>query len=194
MLGDSVKKGLIVIKVANLSLGEHHYEFQCSATDFEAEAISEKAFPSPIDVRVVLNKTTSEIVAGIETETTVQLECDRCLAPIHKTVKGQYKVFYLMSHTERHTMDSDEETEVRQVDKNTVEIDLTEDVRETLLLSIPLKNICDNTESCAQRVGEEEGVIYRYGEKTESEPEETEWQKALKQLENKLNTTKKRNK
>ncbi|NTW50033.1 MAG: DUF177 domain-containing protein [Chlorobiales bacterium] len=194
MLGDSVKKGLIVIKVANLSLGEHCYEFQCTAADFDAQEVSEQMFSLPIVVRVVLNKTTAEIVADIETETTANLECDRCLAPIHKAVKGQYKLFYLMRHFERHSMDVDEETEVRQIDKNTVEIDLTEDVRETLLLSIPLKNTCDNLETCALSAGKEEEVVYRYGEQAGSEQEETEWQTSLKQLDNKLNTTKKRNK
>lgn len=190
MLRDSKKKGLIAIKIANISLGEHCYEFQCTAANFEDDELSGQAFPAPIHVKVVLNKTTSEIVADIAVETTVQLECDRCLAPIQKDLKGQYKVFYLMNHAER--QDMDDEDAVRQFDRNTVEIDLTEDVRETLLLSIPMKNVCDNPETCGQWTDENETIAYHYGEQPKSEQEETEWQKSLKQLENKLNTNKKR--
>lgn len=191
MLRDSEKKGLIVIKIANLSLGEHCYDFQCTAADFDDTELSEQVFPAPIAVKVVLTKTTSELVAEIAVETKVRLECDRCLAPIQKDLTGLYKIFYLMSHIERHNT-NDEDDDVRQIDRNTVDIDLTEDVRETLLLSIPIKNVCENPETCGPEAGKAETVTYHSGEDSASEQEETEWQKALKQLENKLNTNKKR--
>lgn len=143
----SKEKGVIEIRVAGLSEGVHLYDFTCKATDFKKPELAEPGFCNDICVKVVANKTDSEITVDIETKTVAVLSCDICLAPLKKEATGEYRIFFVFGEPGSNTDAQDEN--YRVLDRNASVIDLTEDVRETLLLSKPLKVVCIDNPGCS---------------------------------------------
>jgi len=181
-------QGLVKVKISNLSLGEHQFEFSCKAKDFSDSLLTEENFPGSISVFLDIEKNATEILVTLQVEADAHFECDRCLAPVEKKIEGSYNLCFLMGEQTEHSLDKDG---TYTIDKNTIEIDFSEDVRETLLLAIPMKNVCEDEDTCAERTAQNTSSVPT--EPTAPEPEqdlqeESEWQKALKQLEKKINT------
>lgn len=173
----SKETGVIEIRIAGLSEGIYEYDFTCKATDFKNPELAEPGFCNAIDVKVVANKTDNDIIVDIVTKTVAELTCDICLAPLKKEVAGIYRVFFVFDEPGSNTEGFDEN--YRILDRNASSVDLTEDVRETLLLSKPLKVVCEDNPKCS---------VYHDGApgSPEDEPEEeSPWQESLKKLKKK---------
>ncbi|MCS6989559.1 MAG: DUF177 domain-containing protein [Chloroherpetonaceae bacterium] len=170
---DLGRKPIAQINVSNLKSGVHRYAFECETRQFGDESLDETRFSAPIHVAVTLTKTVGEIVAELSVRTVVSLECDRCLAPIRKTIQGDYRIVFLRSAT---TLPDDDGDDVRLLAKNETRIDLTEDVRETLLLAVPMKNVCGS--ACA----ENDAPIASEFRQASSSPVASEWQRQLAEI------------
>jgi uncharacterized protein len=144
MRHDGEGKKVARIKISNLTNGEHQFDFQCLREDFADETIDGERFKQPILIRINLTKAASEIIANLSVSTVADLQCDRCLAPISKSVSGSYRLMYVQSTGAQEATD---DGDVRFISKNETHIDLTEDARETLILAMPIKTICDS--NCA---------------------------------------------
>ncbi len=171
------EKGLIEIRIAGLNEGVYTYTFTFHASDFVNPDLSEPELCNEIRASVVLNKTDNDITADIETTTVAELSCDICLAPLKRTLTGQYRVFFVFGDP---VSDIDEHEEnYRVLDRNTVSVDLTEDVRETLLLSKPMKTVCIDNPECSM-----------YLDSTDRAPDnesdaKSPWKESLAKLKNK---------
>jgi len=159
----SKREPLVKIKISHLSPGQHHYQFMLAVADFQDAALSHTVFSNTVETKVTIDKGMSDMSVTIHVSTVVTLECDRCLAAPAKSVRAQ-----------------DLQDEMRLLGKNDFEIDLTDDVRDTLLLALPMKNVCEP--ACSPSVGK---VSFAAADRP-SAPE-TEWQKALSQISQKLN-------
>jgi uncharacterized protein len=170
------EKALIEIRIAGLMQGAHSFDFTCRAEDFRDRELSGTVFTRDIAVKVRAEKTEYEITVIIRTETVADFTCDICLAPLSRKLEGEYRIDYLYSTEEDHRNDSDED--YRLIDRNTVSIDLTEEVRETLLLSLPMKVTCTENPDCR--------LFSAGNEKTETpEEDRNTWQESLEKLKNK---------
>ncbi len=173
----SKEKGVIEIRIAGLSEGEYAYDFTCKASDFKNPDLAEPGFSNEILVHVVANRTDSEITVDIETKTVAELSCDICLAPLQKELAGKYRVFFVFGEPGNENEEADDN--YRVLDRNASVIDLTEDVRETLLLSKPLKAVCTDNPECSVYHKNETGP-------SNEEPEaKSPWQESLQKLKNK---------
>ena len=168
-------KGIITLRIAGLSEGVHEYAFSCRAADFKNPELGDPCFCSDIHVSAVARKTESEITVDIETGTVVDLSCDICLEPLKKELSGSYRIFFVFGGSDA----GEEDENYRILDRNASEIDLTEDVRETLLLSKPIKTVCTGNPQCAVYHEDENG--------TDEKPKESmsRWRESLEQLKNK---------
>jgi len=169
------ERALIEIRLAGLSQGVHEFDFTCDAGDFNDPALNEAGFSGKIRAGIAVEKHDEEFTLSIDTEATVNRACDLCLAPVTLDLKGSYRLYYIYDQEQ----ESDEALgeEYRRIDRNMVSIDLTEDVRETLLLSVPMKVTCTDNPDCH---------VYR------SEPPEravgeaeSSWQESLEKLKQK---------
>lgn len=176
-----------LIKISGLTQGVFEYHFCLDALEFYDQEISDKTFPNKIEVDINLHKSSSEIVAEILVHAIAVLECDLCLRPVSQNVQGRYKVYFLFESSGG----KDEcEDDVRILDPAASEIDLLEDVRDTLLLGIPLKNVCRDEEACSAYLSENQSASYiaESDEKSQLKDDDSDWQKALKEIEIKLKT------
>ncbi len=170
------EKALIEIPIAGLMQGTHTFEFTCKGSDFEGLEHAAAGFTGVIAVLVTVKNSDSEVAITIETSTLAELTCDRCLAPVSKVLTGLFGVDYLYSAPHEEGQESD--GEYRILERNALSIDITEDVRETLLLSVPMKVTCPDYPEC--RIEDEEC------EDEESHAgEESPWRDSLEKLKDK---------
>jgi len=167
------EKALIGIRLAGLSEGVHEFEFNCMAAEFGDPALSEAGFSEEVSVKVTVEKMEGEMIVTLKTVAVADLTCDLCLAPITAELNGSYRIFYSYEQA------NERDEEYRLIDRNTVSLDLTEDVRETLLLSVPMKVTCTDNPDC--RVFHQEEL----GEPGEDRKPDSDWQESLEKLKNK---------
>jgi uncharacterized protein len=171
-------RALIEIRLAGLSQGVHEFEFTCSAADFNDPALIEAGFTKEISVKAVVEKSDRELVVSMTTEAFADLACDICLAPVTLDLKGTYRVYYVYDEG-THESQEERNEEYHLIDKSAISIDLTEDARETLLLSIPMKVTCIDNPDCHVHRQENE-------EPTDGSIDSGDnWQESLERLKNK---------
>lgn len=169
------EKALIEIRLAGLPSGVHEFDFSCTAGEFNDPVIDSSGFSGNIAVKVVADRSEHEVAVTVTTEVPAMMSCDLCLAPVAMVLKGFYRVYYIFD--QERVPDADNADEYRLTDRNTPSIDLTEDVRETLLLSIPMKVTCTGNPDCR---------IYRSEKDDEAGPDSgSSWHESLGKLKNK---------
>jgi uncharacterized protein len=130
---------MLKIKISNLKDGRHHFDFEKVAADF---GLSEKQFPNPIFVLLDLEKKAAHYILSFTAKTNAVVECDRTLQEFTKSVEGSYSLLYVTDASGGESVHD----ETRALQKNDIDIDLTEDVRETLILAVPLRNVIEDSE------------------------------------------------
>lgn len=171
------EKALIGIRLAGLSEGVHEFEFNCMAAEFGDPALIEAGFSEEVSVKVTVEKMEGEMIVTLKTVAVAELTCDLCLAPITAELNGSYRICYSYDQADERGAERNEE--YRQIDRNTVSLDLTEEVRETLLLSVPMKVTCTDNPDCRVFHQEEQS------EPGEDRLPDSDWLESLEKLKNK---------
>lgn len=119
------------------------FSFSESAEDLDltAEGIE---FPEPIEVELTATKTGDEIIIQGLLTTMAGMDCSRCLGRFERPVSSKLQ-FVVQLLEMSSPQDSDDEDFVI-LPKTTQEYDLSQRVREAVLLELPLKPLC--IESC----------------------------------------------
>ena len=94
-----------------------------------------------LDLR--LNVTERQVLASFEVRAVATLECDRTLVPYQQPVRGDHAVLFVPP--DQIPPNSDDDSLLPLPDSET-EIDLTEAVRNTLMLSLPLRHVAPEAE------------------------------------------------
>ncbi|NTU68427.1 MAG: DUF177 domain-containing protein [Chlorobiaceae bacterium] len=168
------ERALIEIRLAGLSQGIHKFDFTCAAGDFKDSAVKDAGFSDGISVHAIVEKNDDEIAVSMETTAKAALSCDLCLAPVALELKGTYRVYYIYEQAPGQEEAADE---YRLIDRNSVSIDLTEDVRETLLLSVPMKATCTDNPDCH--------IYLQEGSEDADNLPDSSWQESLEKLKDK---------
>jgi uncharacterized protein len=123
------------IQVAGLSQGVHRFSFRVPA----AQLSLGEEFAREVEVDVSLDRTATEISLHADIRTGGQFVCDRCTAPFDLALSPAYRMLYVWDGTETSHLDP---AEVQVVSPSLAVIDLSEDVRQTVLLAVPFKLLC----------------------------------------------------
>ena len=135
------------INISNLSQGTHDYELSKSAGDL---GLGEN-FLSDVSARVMLEKSSRQILLRAHVSANAVFHCDRCLEEFRKEITPTLQTLYVWNADDQPGSE-DEEVRVLPADANM--IDISTDVREIVLLGVPLKLLCK--EECA-------GLCHRCG-------------------------------
>lgn len=127
--------GEIRIRISGLSNGLHEYHFSVTPSDIELD----EHFPSSVEVDAHLDKASRQLYLKTAIRTTGSFECDRCLDPFEQQLSTRYTMFYIYDELESGKFPEDE---VQIINPDTVCLELAEDVRQFVLLSVPLKLLC----------------------------------------------------
>jgi uncharacterized protein len=172
------EKALIEIPVAGLVQGTHEYDFTCRSSNFNDLQLVAAGFTGDIHVRAIVEKSEREMTVTIETSAVADFTCDICLSPVSKVLAGSFRIYYVYDEHPEKDEDDNGDEEYRILDSNAVSVDITEDVRETVMLSRPMKVSCTDNPDCR---------IYKHAQEDEGAQagNESSWQESLEKLKNK---------
>ncbi len=119
------------------------FSFSESAEDLDLTADGIE-FPEPIEVELTATKTGDEVIIQGLLTTMAGMDCSRCLERFERPVSSKLQ-FVIQLLEISSPQDSDDEDFV-VLPKTTQEYDLSERVRQVILLELPLKPLC--RESC----------------------------------------------
>jgi len=133
------------IKLTSLEegLNEITHIHSIESLNLEENADVVERFIRPINVTVSLNKMGRQYFLKVLVQTTGKMTCDRCLANFDQEVRDVFRIVYSSEPEQAFT--SEDEKGLRYIASDTVELDITEDIKESVLLLIPMKSLCSET-------------------------------------------------
>jgi uncharacterized protein len=132
--------GDLRINISKLSEGIRNYKL---STESKNVGLDDR-FDKPIQLDVLIDKSVNQLCLKTKIETSGRFECDRCLEIFELPINSNYNMVYMYRQIPDIEQKSDE---VKTINADTNYIDLTEDVREYILLALPIKTLC--ADNCA---------------------------------------------
>lgn len=132
---------MVTINVAALGEGVHSVTLTPEAEELELDPAGFR------DVRVeaVLNIYEGRILARLGISSTARLECDRTLQLFDQRLEGSY-VLLFAPNVSAEVKDGEKVDDLRPLDPWQREIDVTDAVRDTILLSVPVRCVAPGAE------------------------------------------------
>lgn len=146
---------MLTVDITSFSSGIHHLEFRPSAED---AGLDPTTFDD-VQVEAELQCHHDRILVRLRAAATAELTCDRTLQSYEQAVDGEYSV--LFGPPSMVGQEGEEFEEVRPLSPSDREIDLTDVVRDTLLLALPQRQVAPGAE--------EEPIDRAFGEPEDDE-------------------------
>lgn len=130
------------INISKLSDGMHRHTLSTEPSDIGLD----KRFAKTVEVNASIEKTNRQLLVHVEANSGGAFVCDRCLDEFDRDVHAEYSILYVQDQQPPPDAEETEE-EVQYLPADANIIDMGEDVRQYLVLSLPLKTLC--REECA---------------------------------------------
>ena len=159
---------MLQIDLRTLEIGRHEFNLESNADELGIEP----GLMDQIRADVQLHYDGKEAVVMVDASAVARLTCDRTLVEFDQPLRGQYSVLFSPDEP-----DEDADEEVRPFSSTDQEIDITDIVRDTLLLAIPIRKLAPGAEETPIR------TQFGVGEGAEDNPVDPRWEAlaALKQ-------------
>ena len=131
---------MLTIDIASLEPGVHYKELEPEADELDLD--SEKF--KHLHVLARLDCQDDRILVTLDARATAVLECDRTLKDFEEEIAGEYSL--LFAPPDFAGEDDDRYEEVRELLPYDREIDVTDAVRDTLLLAVPQRKVAPGAE------------------------------------------------
>jgi len=127
------------INLVKLNEGLNKLHFQIKPDDLGFDDNEETIFLFLDDIRadIEVQKFSDKYFIKAVLFTLAHYTCDRCLGEFNQDLEAAFRLVY-----SKQTRNRFEDDEYRFLDENVTEIDLSPDIRENLLLVIPMKHLC----------------------------------------------------
>ena len=138
------------INIANLRDGEHLFDYSVKPEEFN---FPESILIKNTEVSIKLFKTNNQINADVSLNGTLNLECDRCLDKFDLKFSSEFLIIfkYYFKKEELEAADADDDTLVF-IPANTAFIDLTQDIKDYILLSVPMRKVPETIEKSKNEI------------------------------------------
>ena len=124
------------INISNLSEGIHEYRFEAEPSKIGLD----ERFSGTIKIEATLDKSVRQVFLDARIQAEGSFFCDRCLDNFHQELNTLYSMVYIQGA--RSTIDLNKEEEIQILTADMNYIDLDDDVRQYILLTIPQKLLC----------------------------------------------------
>ncbi|MEO8666571.1 MAG: DUF177 domain-containing protein [Ignavibacteria bacterium] len=125
------------ININNLKEGGHKYSFSADSKDFDFSN-DEVELVGDVHVDVNLYKVEHQFSLKTDLKGKFRFVCDRCLEDFIHDFTNSFDIIYKYDFKEKDERDIEDDN-IKFISPNTKHIDLKEDVRDYILLSIPMK-------------------------------------------------------
>ena len=126
------------MKIPILHLEQGNHQFEDLIKKGTLHFYRDEVYQEDIRIRVDLNKFNKNISCRAEIFTRIHLSCDRCLAEFDRDFREKFEILFFIGQKE---LNIDEDSVVF-ISPELKEIDLTPYIKETLILSVPMKFVC----------------------------------------------------
>jgi len=124
------------LKLRGLSQGEHQFSFDEPVKDYGLDA---ELFRGNIDSDVRVDVQGKNYYIRIASTVSAAFECDRCLDSFVRDISVEIRIIY----TEDRSLGPDDDTEgLHFLAANEDVVTLDEDLRQNLMLAVPMKKVC----------------------------------------------------
>ena len=123
------------INISNLSQGTHEYELSKNAVEL---GLSE-SFDGEVHAKVTLEKSSRQMLLKVGASSEAAFQCDRCLDEFKRTITSTFQLLFVWDEADRGGNNVDE---VRELSADTNIIYISNDVRDAIVLAVPLKLLC----------------------------------------------------
>lgn len=123
------------IQISGLSEGIHHFSFKVQASEVDLD----EHFHDSLTAEVTVDKTSTQILLTAQINAVGSFECDRCIRPFTISLTPSYTMVYIHEGGSTAGLDPSE-FQVLPIGANI--IDIADDVRQTVMLAVPLKLLC----------------------------------------------------
>jgi len=167
---------MVTVDVTPLAPGLHELTLEATPDDLDLDPA---AF-TDITVELRLDHREDRTLVLFTALATATLECDRTLEPFQQRVAGQHSVLFLAPEDfdRRHGAGAPPEPEddaLRRLPEPGIPLDITDPVRDTLLLALPSRRVAPGAED------REIPLVFGDAAEGESEPIDPRWE-ALRRL------------
>ncbi|MEW6685781.1 MAG: DUF177 domain-containing protein [Candidatus Edwardsbacteria bacterium] len=144
------EKALLSINLEKLEDGEHPLVFSLPPAFFDLPT-DEVTYPDEIRGRLRLTKTGDNLSLLGKVEFTTEMECSRCLNRYQRELVGEVDILYqktpphikyaksMSKHTRKVELTTEE---LKVVEYSSTNLNLSPQVREAIILALPLKSLC----------------------------------------------------
>lgn len=130
------------INISNLSEGIHEYKFEENPSSIELD----ERFSAKVFVDVGLEKRRRQLFLTGHVKTSGNFVCDRCLDNFDMDIVVDYRMAYVYDALDAGETDESKKPytgdEITVINTSTNEINIADDVREYILLAVPMKLLC----------------------------------------------------
>lgn len=120
--------------------GVHRIEETLESKDLD---LAPEIFVSNILASLILDRHDPYCQFQFHLDMTVRLVCDRCAAPFEKAIEIDAPMLYVIGKL---PADIPDDPEISYLPAGTIDIDLTNDLRDFIMLALPGQNLC--SEDC----------------------------------------------
>lgn len=135
----SVSESGLRINISKLSEGIHDFNLQAEPSQLELDDI----FTAPVSIDVNLDKSSTQIYLKTKIALEGNFTCDRCLIDFKSQIHTLFNIIFMY---EARSLKGELSNDIQIISHDTNYIDIAEDVRQYILLAIPIKILC--SENC----------------------------------------------
>ncbi|MFO7889095.1 MAG: DUF177 domain-containing protein [bacterium] len=127
----------LAIPLQSIEGGQLYYEFKVFFGELARK--TDKKFPNEIFVKAHIEKADKDYLIRINIYTTARLICDRCAEEFSKNIAEEITV---LSSFKKDQVNLDMSNEIKLLSAQSGSINITQEVLDQLILSIPQKVLC----------------------------------------------------
>jgi uncharacterized metal-binding protein YceD (DUF177 family) len=127
----------IKINIGSLNDGSQVLELKSSEKEL---GIEEGFIKEPVSVKLELFKTTHQLDLKAEISGIIFLLCDRCLDRFEKKFTTSFQLIFVQ---QTHREEAFSEEDIRSYSSHMKSVDITTDIREAVILTVPMRKLPD---------------------------------------------------
>lgn len=127
----------VTLDLTNLSEGLNHRPLQVEAAALELEWPGVEFQPT-VDLELVVLRMGDNVQVDGEYRSTMRAACDRCLEIFERRLAGSFRVIGRRGDAQTHELAGQDGVVLHQGQA----LDLTRELREAILLEVPMQNLC----------------------------------------------------
>lgn len=145
------------INIHNLKEGEQKYGFTAKSEEFDLGDV-EFSIPGEINVNIILYKIVNQISVKVLLKGKFEFDCDRCTEKYIQDFDTEFEIIYKYEFREKQTGIIESDDDIKIIPVNTIFIDIKEDLRDFIMLSVPLRKVPEETDGkcsfCNKKISE----------------------------------------